>query len=169
MQDCNSSANKSSRGVRPSGGSSRETPSASGFPGIGPRRVRVVLGAYLGILGVVLGSAGLAENHRMEAAASGSGAWDAIDGKRIWEENGCVVCHSVYGLGGHLGPDLTNVMERYDPRYIRHVMRNGMGKMPGYSLDKDEVEALVQYLGYLNRLGTYPLQSPWHESFGSNH
>ncbi len=32
-----------------------------------------------------------------------------IRGEDIWLKNNCNSCHQLYGLGGYLGPDLTNV------------------------------------------------------------
>ena len=33
----------------------------------------------------------------------------AINGENIWLKNNCNSCHQLYGLGGYLGPDLTNI------------------------------------------------------------
>ncbi|MCH7870146.1 MAG: c-type cytochrome, partial [Planctomycetes bacterium] len=36
----------------------------------------------------------------------------AKSGLAIWRENNCQACHQIYGYGGFLGPDLTNLMDR---------------------------------------------------------
>ncbi|MBK8357424.1 MAG: hypothetical protein IPL13_19205 [Saprospiraceae bacterium] len=33
-------------------------------------------------------------------------------GKLIWQDYNCNACHQIYGLGGYLGPDLTNVYSK---------------------------------------------------------
>ncbi|MGC9452608.1 MAG: c-type cytochrome [Oceanipulchritudo sp.] len=129
------------------------------------KRIVVILVAYVAILCAVLLSSGRSVNHPINAAGE---TRRAITGKQIWQNSGCIVCHSIYGLGGHLGPDLTNVRRRFDGTYIRYIIKNGFRKMPAYPLEQDELEALVQYFDYLNQLGTYPLQSPLHDAFGSN-
>ncbi len=131
------------------------------------KRVLVVLFAYLGITLTVLLSSGGLSNHSLQTYSENHPS-DAIAGKQLWHKKGCTVCHSVYGLGGHLGPDLTNVMDRRDGVYVEHIIKTGFAKMPAYPLKKPEIEALVCYFEYLNQLGIYPLQDPMNQSFGSN-
>lgn len=135
------------------------------------KRILAILVAYMTITAVVLISAGRAPDHRMytdTADISDSGQpHPAVFGKRIWEANGCFACHSIFGLGGHLGPDLTNVMDNRDAAYIHHVLKTGLNRMPAYSeFTPAELDALVAYFEYLRGLGAYPLQSPWTQSFG---
>ena len=35
---------------------------------------------------------------------------DIAAGRIVWQKNNCQSCHQLYGLGGYLGPDLTNEM-----------------------------------------------------------
>ena len=38
----------------------------------------------------------------------------AIEGRRLYHESACQVCHQLWGQGGFLGPDLTNAASRVD-------------------------------------------------------
>ena len=44
---------------------------------------------------------------------------EARAGMRLWQENNCQSCHQFYGLGGYMGPDLTNVAARRDEQRLR--------------------------------------------------
>ncbi len=90
------------------------------------------------------------------------------EGLRLWRAGNCVACHSLYGLGGHLGPDLTNSIRRRGAGYASFVIQNGKGAMPRQDLKDEEVAALVGYLGRVNALGEYPLREKPHAAFGNN-
>jgi mono/diheme cytochrome c family protein len=127
----------------------------------------MVVSAYLGIAVVVMFSSGGAAHHHIEGGMAESGRPSVALGKGLWQQHGCGACHSIFGLGGHLGPDLTNVMRRRDETYLQHVIARGFGKMPSYaSLTLPEREWLIAYLGYVDQLADYPLQSPWTQAFG---
>ncbi len=77
----------------------------------------------------------------------------------------CVACHQTYGLGGYLGPDLTNVMERRPAVYVRAVLRDGIREMPAFQLSEQEIEQLIAFLRYLDTTGRFPAQGwplPWY-------
>lgn len=79
-------------------------------------------------------------------------------GQRLFQENNCTACHQLYGLGGYMGPDLTNVISATGkgPLYAAVFIRNGTGKMPNFHLTDKEVDALVAFLKYVDVAGTYP-------------
>lgn len=87
-------------------------------------------------------------------------------GLLLWRENRCAACHAVFGLGGHIGPDLTNVARRRNAAYLRHVLRHGMSGMPGLDLNADAAGDLIAYLRHVDGLGSYPLDSPDAPVFG---
>lgn len=87
-------------------------------------------------------------------------------GLLLYRKNKCMTCHSIFGLGGHLGPDLTNVYQRRDFMYIEYVLKSGKDKMPAQKLSKLEVEQILSYLEQVNGLGEYPVKSWFHFSFG---
>lgn len=86
----------------------------------------------------------------------------------VWRRENCVACHAVYGLGGHIAPDLTNVWRRRGAQHIKQVLRNGGASMPVLNLDDHEIEALSRYLQHIDQLGQYPLPALNSPPFGLN-
>lgn len=78
---------------------------------------------------------------------------DALKGKQLWQNYNCGACHQVYGLGGFLGPDLTNVYARRGPEYIHAILGSGIGVMPDFKLSSQERDEIVAYLEYINTTG----------------
>jgi nitric oxide reductase subunit C len=75
-------------------------------------------------------------------------------GKLVWQQYNCTGCHQVYGLGGYLGPDLTNTYSRKGPAYIKAFLAGGTVTMPNFQLNTEEMEALVAYLQNIDASGT---------------
>lgn len=90
----------------------------------------------------------------------------ALLGKKIWQDNQCSSCHAIYGLGGHLGPDLTNVLGRRSEPYIRWILPSGKNKMPAFSFNKREIDGLFSYFETLQQSGVYPLPTLWNNAYG---
>ncbi len=89
-------------------------------------------------------------------------------GIKAWRSSNCTACHSTFGLGGHIGPDLTNIYEKKGPEYIHYVLENGIGNMPKLALSEEERNQLVDYLKHLNTITTYPLKKLSNNPFGTN-
>ncbi len=79
-----------------------------------------------------------------------------IEGQVAWRQHNCVVCHQFFGMGGFLGPDLTNVVDRIGPETVAWVLRNGRGSMPALDLSEKEIETLITYLSEMNQTGKFP-------------
>lgn len=75
-------------------------------------------------------------------------------GKLVWQQYNCVACHQVYGLGGYLGPDLTNAYSKKGPDYIKIFLKNGTVTMPNFHLSDEEIEALAAYLRQIDASGS---------------
>ncbi|MBK7754666.1 MAG: cytochrome c [Flavobacteriales bacterium] len=75
-------------------------------------------------------------------------------GIRIWQEENCQSCHQLYGLGGYMGPDLTNVVSQRDTMRIRTFIRYGTGRMPAHALSDEEIDQLIAFLAWVDRTGT---------------
>ncbi|MBM4109225.1 MAG: cytochrome c [Phycisphaerae bacterium] len=81
-------------------------------------------------------------------------------GIEAWRAAGCQHCHSIYGLGGHTGPDLTTIISRTSGAYVRAMVRNGLPGMPAYrDLDERSLARLIRYLEAVDRSGAYPPKS----------
>lgn len=74
------------------------------------------------------------------------------DGEVIFRREGCVGCHSVRGLGGMAGPELTVAARRRSYLWLRRQIRyprshNPQSRMPSYQhLKEAELCALIRYL-----------------------
>ena len=71
----------------------------------------------------------------------------------------CMVCHQFYGMGGYLGPDLTNVVSRLGEETVAWVLRNGRGSMPDMDLTEEEISSLVVFFNEIGNTGVFPQQS----------
>lgn len=77
----------------------------------------------------------------------------AQKGKILWQQKNCVSCHQLYGLGGHLGPDLTNVYAIRSEEYIKAFLKSGTKVMPDYQLSETEIQELLEFFKYTNTTG----------------
>ena len=72
----------------------------------------------------------------------------AGEGKLVWQKYNCQSCHQLFGLGGYLGPDLTNIYSHPEKGeiLIRAMLKSGTRQMPEFDLNEDEVLALLEFL-----------------------
>lgn len=80
------------------------------------------------------------------------------DGRLVFQRYNCISCHQLYGLGGYMGPDLTNVISAKGKGsdYTKAFLRSGSLRMPDFNLSEDEIDALAEYLAYVDRTGKSP-------------
>jgi len=59
----------------------------------------------------------------------------ALNGQELWQEHNCTACHQFYGLGGYLGPDLTNVFSDSlkTQNDLKNIINSGILSMPKYN------------------------------------
>jgi len=74
-------------------------------------------------------------------------------GRLVWQKYNCHVCHQLYGLGGFLGPDLTNVSEK-GFYYLDAFLKNGASSMPSIELTEEETKQLFEFLKATNASGS---------------
>ncbi|MBT9444138.1 MAG: cytochrome c [Hyphomonadaceae bacterium] len=128
------------------------------------------VGARIAVLGLAQAFIGvwvyLAAHGSADAARAPALDATARRGQAVWRENGCASCHALFGLGGHMGPDLTNVTRRRGPDYVAAALTHGLGRMPPRGLAPEDINAVNAYLAHIDSLATYPLPSLTQDSFG---
>ena len=69
-------------------------------------------------------------------------------GATIFKESGCQHCHTIGGVGGHKGPDLSGVGRRKSKAAMRDQIAGGSKVMPAFGdvLAPDELNDLIAYL-----------------------
>ncbi len=77
----------------------------------------------------------------------------ADSGKMAWQKYNCNACHQVYGLGGFLGPDLTNVYSIKGEAYIQAFLKTGTAIMPDFHLSGKEIKDLSGFLKTIDATG----------------
>ena len=82
------------------------------------------------------------------------------NGKIIWQKKNCTACHQLYGLGGYMGPDLTNVISSSGKGefYAEAFIRSGTKVMPNFQFKDNEVKSLIAFLKYVDASGKFPMK-----------
>ncbi|MBB1491445.1 MULTISPECIES: cytochrome c [unclassified Paracoccus (in: a-proteobacteria)] len=89
-------------------------------------------------------------------------------GKHVWENKGCVNCHSLLGEGAYFAPELGNVMRRWgvqdDPDAAAETLTawmeamptgiEGRRQMPNFNLTDEEHRALSDFLRFVGSVNT---------------
>ena len=91
-----------------------------------------------------------------------------VAGKRVWEHNACINCHTILGEGAYYAPEVGNVMERWgvldDPEGAFEVLNGWMSsqptgiegrrQMPNFNLTEEETRNLSEFLRWTNKIKT---------------
>ncbi len=88
-----------------------------------------------------------------------------VAGKKIWEKNDCVGCHTIVGEGAYYAPELMNVFQRRggsDEGAFKAYMQGWMAaqplaipnrrKMPQFNLTSEEVDNLSDFLIWTSKI-----------------
>ena len=85
------------------------------------------------------------------------GVPELAEGRRLFETQGCRGCHKLNGVGGSIGPDLTEegAVHRFPEWLARHFLDpNAVSKsspMPNFHFTKEQARALTFYMLSLTR------------------
>jgi nitric oxide reductase subunit C len=91
-----------------------------------------------------------------------------IRGKRIWERNACIDCHTIIGEGAYFAPELGNVFVRYggkdDPAGAKEAIKAwiksqpsgvpGRRQMPNFHLSDAELNDLADFFEWVSHINT---------------
>lgn len=76
---------------------------------------------------------------------------EAVEGRKLFHDGSCQVCHQLWGQGGFLGPDLTNAASRVDPTRLASLMTVGSGQMPAFDYTEEQIAQLRAFLEEIDR------------------
>lgn len=89
-------------------------------------------------------------------------------GKRVWELNACINCHSILGEGAYFAPEVGNVMKRWgvdeDPEDAYETLKawmesqptgiEGRRQMPQFNLTDESIRDLTNFLLWTGTIDT---------------
>lgn len=89
-------------------------------------------------------------------------------GKRVWEANACINCHTLHGEGAYFAPEVGNVMTRWGvidkPDDAFTTLKNwieamptgvaGRRQMPRFHLSDDQIRDLANFLIWADKTDT---------------
>lgn len=87
-------------------------------------------------------------------------------GKKVWEDNNCIGCHSLLGEGAYFAPELGNVVDRFgggedgkatvkafiQSRPVEGVP--GRRSMPQFNLTDKQLDEIADFLEYASKIDT---------------
>jgi len=81
-----------------------------------------------------------------------------VRGKKLWEKNNCMGCHTILGEGAYYAPELTKVLDRRGEGYVKAVLMspnpwepNGR-KMVAYGFSDDEANDLIAFFDWISKI-----------------
>jgi ubiquinol-cytochrome c reductase cytochrome b subunit len=88
-----------------------------------------------------------------------------VDGQKVFRDINCSYCHSINGVGGAVGPDLSNIASTLTKEQITQYLQNPDSMVPNTLHPKlqftaQELTALVAYLETLGAPVSYTAQAP---------
>lgn len=83
---------------------------------------------------------------------------EVVRGKRLFDENNCMGCHTLMGEGGYYAPDLTKVVERRGADWINVFMDDPEAMFPGerkmvkYNFTTAEKSDLIAFFSWVGEI-----------------
>ncbi len=88
---------------------------------------------------------------------------EVVLGKKIWEDNDCIGCHTLLGEGAYFAPELGNVYTRFGNStdaiigFIKSRPKNGIPgrrSMPQFNFSDEELTAIAEFLKWTSEVNT---------------
>ena len=81
---------------------------------------------------------------------------EVVRGKKLWEANNCMGCHTILGEGAYYAPELTKVIDRRGKGYIKAVLMTPISwepngrKMVAYGFTEQEASDLIEFFDWID-------------------
>ncbi len=84
-------------------------------------------------------------------------------GKKVWEDNNCIGCHTLLGEGAYFAPELGNVYQRFGNSkdaikgFIMSRPKDGIPgrrSMPQFNLTEEELDGIAEFLKWTSEINT---------------
>ena len=91
---------------------------------------------------------------------------DVIKGKKLWEANNCMGCHTLFGEGAYYAPELTKVIDRRGEEFVKAVLMSPTPwtprgrKMVAYAFSDDDAAALVSFFTWIGKVDLNGFPAP---------
>jgi nitric oxide reductase subunit C len=88
---------------------------------------------------------------------------EIVLGKKVWEDNDCIGCHTLLGEGAYFAPELGNVYTRFGnstDAIIGFIKSRPPGGIPGrrsmpqFNLSDEELSAIAEFLKWTSEVNT---------------
>lgn len=96
---------------------------------------------------------------------------EVLRGKKVWEHNACINCHTLLGEGAYYAPEVGNACDRMDGDDDKLVKEDGKDaimawmeaqpsgtpgrrQMPNFNLSKEDLSAIAEFLCWTNTIDT---------------
>jgi len=88
---------------------------------------------------------------------------EVVLGKKVWEDNDCIGCHTLLGEGAYFAPELGNVYTRFGNStdaikgFIMSRPKDGIPgrrSMPQFNLSEEELTAIAEFLKWTSEVNT---------------
>lgn len=114
--------------------------------------LRLVLGILFAAFGLYTGWVYLYCDEKTEIVQDNP---SVTKGWQLWQQKNCQSCHQLYGLGGYMGPDLTNIARDSSKGrpYMHTFIKYGTGRMPAFNMTDEEVHQVIDFLEWVDKSG----------------
>lgn len=115
------------------------------------------LGGTIVFSGIFLGlSYDTVANKVADQTNEGNLTETAIEGRKIWDANNCMGCHTLMGEGAYYAPELTEVYTRRGPEWMKLFLKDPQAMFPGerkmvqYDFTDEEIDQLIEFFKWID-------------------
>ncbi len=82
----------------------------------------------------------------------------AINGRKIWDTNNCMGCHTLLGEGAYYAPELTKVYSRRGAEWMKLFLKDPQAMFPGerkmvqYDFTDEEINELIEFFKWIGNI-----------------